>query len=240
MNQFNRSTFRISGTRTALLGVLFSALVLSACKRGSDGDAEADIDETQVALAPPATEPDEEAPSAPPEEAQAPPPQRPVVPTPRDRTDDVSENRALAARLGLAPPDPLLVSDLLTRADVRELTNFEGELLETSLEGIPAGPAYNAIRLQADGGYGFALQVWQHDEIRTLAAQFTRLRETYFSSEVDASGVGNEAFSADFQGIVHYAFLHRASKSIAVVTCQRGICDPTQARNIAERVSRRL
>lgn len=158
----------------------------------------------------------------------------------RERRPDVEANRDLAQRLGLAPPDPLLVSDLLTRADVRELTNFQGELLETSLAGIAPAPGYNTIRLRADGGYGFALQVWQTDELRQVAAHFRRLRETYFDSALDSSGVGNEAFTADFQGLLHYAFLHRQSKSAAVITCDRTLCDATQIRALAQRVGNRL
>ena len=158
----------------------------------------------------------------------------------RERRPEVEANRELAARLGISPPDPLLVSDLLTRADVRELTNFSGELLETSLAGIEAGPQYNTIRLQADGGYGFALQVWQHDEVRQLSAQFRRLRETYFDSQLDNSGLANEAFTADFQGIRHVGLVHRPSRSIAVVTCDRNLCDPIQIRAVAGRVTERL
>jgi hypothetical protein len=158
----------------------------------------------------------------------------------RGRRPDVSANRDLAQRLGLAPPDPLRVSHLLTRADVRELTNFQGELLETSLAGITPSPNYSTIRLRADGGYGFSLQVWQTDEIRQVSAHFRRLRETYFDSALDSSGVGNEAFTADFQGLRHYAFLHRQSKSAAVITCDRTLCDETQVRALAQRVGNRL
>ncbi len=226
------------GLAAAALGL---TLVATGCNRGGE-DAETPQLAEPGAVAP-GSGPAEPTPAAEGSAAAAPAPVAPRVevqqPT-RVRRDDVSENRELAARLGLAPPDPLLVSDLLTRADVRELTNFQGELLETSLEGISPDADYNAIRLQADGNYGFALQVWQHNEVRTLTAQFRRLSETYFDSDVDSAGVGNEAFSADFQGILHYAFLHRASKSIAIVSCQRGLCDPTQTRALAQRVANRL
>ena len=156
------------------------------------------------------------------------------------RRPEVEESRALAAELCLAPPDPLLVADLLTRADVREVTRFEGELLETTLEGIAPSEDYNALRLQAGTGFGFALQLWQLPELRHVTDQFRRLRETYFDSTLENSPVGNEAFSADFEGIRHYAFLHRASKSIAVVTCDRALCDEPQLRALAQRVANRL
>lgn len=158
----------------------------------------------------------------------------------RDRRPEVEGNQDLAERLGLAPPEPLRVSDLLTRADVRELTGFQGELLETGLSGIAPGPGYNTIRLRADGGYGFGLQVWQADEIRQASAHFRRLRETYFDFRLDSSGVGNESFRADFQGLRHYAFLHRQSKTTAVVTCDRALCDEVQVRALAQRVGNRL
>lgn len=224
---------------------LVLCLATAGCKRGGDeGEtpAEGSGEPAQPLNVIPEGSAEAEAPSETEGSAApaAPTPNVDLTP-PRDRRDDeYQENRELAARLGLAPPDPLLVSDLLTRADVREITRFQGELAETSLEGIPSGAYYNTIRLQADGDYGFALQVWQFDEVRQLTAQFRRLRETYFDHELDSAGVGNEAFMADFQGILHYAFLHRASKSIAVVTCQRGLCDPTQTRELAQRVANRL
>ena len=211
-----------------------------ACSRGEDGESVEGSGEPAVIeggseqAEAPATGPAAE-PSAPIEAA----PTIEVAPN-RDRRPGVDGNRDLAQRLGLAPPDPLRVSDLLTRADVRELTNFQGELLETSLAGIAPGPDYNTIRLRADGGYGFSLQLWQTDEIRQVSAHFRRLRETYFDSQLDASGVGNEAFTADFQGLRHYAFLHRQSKSAAVVTCDRTLCDETQVRALAQRVGNRL
>jgi hypothetical protein len=157
-----------------------------------------------------------------------------------ERRVDTTASRELAAKLGLAPPAPLLVGDLLTRADVREVTAFAGELMETSLEGIEPSPEYNTIRLSADGGYGFALQVWQLTDVRQLSTRFRRLRETYFQSALDPASVANEAFTADFQGFRHYAFMHRASKSIAVVTCDMALCSPEHVRELAQRVVNRL
>jgi hypothetical protein len=96
------------------------------------------------------------------------------------------------------------------------------------------------VRLQADGGYGLALQVWQFDELRQLSAHYRRLRETYFDARDDDGGVANEGFTGTFQGIRHQAFLHRASKSVVVVTCAETICDGLQLRAIAQRIANRL
>ena len=230
---FARSSMSLWTVLLCGLSVACSRGEDAASDEGSDGSAEVEGGfEAPTALGSgPAADPPTQAP-----EAGA---AIEVAPN-RDRRPDVDGNRALAQRLGLAPPDPLRVSDLLTRADVRELTNFQGELLETSLAGIAPSPNYNTIRLRADGGYGFSLQVWQTDEIRQVSAHFRRLRETYFDSELDSSGVGNEAFTADFQGLRHYAFLHRQSKSAAVITCDRTLCDETQVRALAQRVGNRL
>ena len=232
-NQATRRRARLLGARAPLFALLLG-LGLAACKREQPEPVVPEPG-APTAGAPTATDgsgvtPPTPAPSAP---AQEPP-------TVAQRRPDVEANRELAASLGLAPPDPLLVSDLLTRAAVRELAGFRGELLETSLEGIAPSPDYNTIRLQADGGYGFALQLWQHDEVRQLSTHFRRLQETYFDSAADTAGVANEAFTADFLGIRHYGFMHRASKSVAVVTCDESLCDPTQIRALAQRVANRL
>ncbi|MFT5994397.1 MAG: hypothetical protein ACI82G_003410 [Bradymonadia bacterium] len=164
----------------------------------------------------------------------------PAQPRVEQRRPEVEANRELAERLGLAPPPPLIVSDLLTRSDVRELTGFSGELLETSLQGLEPNEDYNAIRISADSGYGYALQLWQFAELRRASNKFRRLRETYFASEQEAAPIGNEAFSARFSALRHYAFLHRGSNSVAVVTCQESLCDREQIRSLSERVLNRL
>lgn len=228
---------RATAARLGLVLLLASAA--TACSRG-EGEPEESESAPQEASAEAgetaeSTQLSAEAPAAPSE------PVAPIEVAPnRDRRPEVEGNRDLAERLGLAPPEPLRVSDLLTRADVRELTGFQGELLETGLAGIAPSPGYNTIRLRADGGYGFGLQVWQAEEIRQASSHFRRLRETYFDSQVESSGVGNEAFTADFQGLRHYAFLHRQSKTSAVVTCDRTLCDEVQVRALAQRVGNRL
>ncbi len=235
-------------SRTALL-LAFLGGALLGCNRGDSGEgAEVEPVDDEGSAEPAlldelASEPSAAEPAAP-TAAEAAPPATPVAApiTPRvvERRPDVEANRELAERLGLAPPPPLIVADLLTRADVRELSGYTGELLETSLEGIEPSVDYNAIRIGAAGGYGFALQLWQLAEIRQVTNQFRRLRETYFAADLESAPVGNEAFSATFQGLRHYAFLHRASRSIAVVTCQEDLCDAAQLRAMSQRVSNRL
>lgn len=218
-----------------------------ACDRCS-GDADpAAVGEGSAAEANEASAPEGEAAATPSDGSEAvgeaaptPPPIAPPELRAVERRPEVEASRELAARLGLAPPDPLFVADLLTRADIRELTRFQGELMETTLEGIAPSPDYNAIRIQANGGFGFAVQVWEYADPRDLSAQYRRLKETYFDSTLENSAVGNEAFSADFEGIRHYAFQHRASKSMAVVTCDRALCDAAQLRALAQRVANRL
>lgn len=231
---------------TTALALTCACAVAVGCNRGGEGEAgdEPVIDEGSAPAEPaPAdeAEPEAAAPEADePEAAPTPAPAAQITPRVVERRPDVEANRELAERLGLAPPPPLIVADLMTRADVRELTGYTGELLETSLEGIEPSVDYNAIRIGAGQGYGFALQLWQLPEIRQVTNQFRRLRETYFAADNESAPVGNEAFSATFQGLRHYAFLHRASRSIAVVTCQEDLCDPAEVRSLAQRVSNRL
>ena len=222
--------------RVSLIGAFLVALTGCPGDEAPDpaepSEAEGSAEPTEAAEEPGAAEPSEAAPT--------PTPAAPITPRVVERRPDVEANRELAERLGLAPPPPLVVADLLTRADVRELTGYTGDLLETSLEGLEPSVDYNAIRISAGTGYGFALQLWQLAEIRQVTNQFRRLRETYFAAENESAPVGNEAFAATFQGLRHYAFLHRASRSIAVLTCQDALCDAAQLRSLAQRVSNRL
>lgn len=231
-------------TRAAFLTLL--CLTLVACNRGESSEeasdegsgASAEMGEFDDAA------PDEASPEATEPEAQPAPraqAREQVRPRVEVRRPEVEANRRLAEQLGLAPPPPLIVADLLTRADVREVTGYTGELQETTLEGIEPSTDYNAIRLAAaDKSYGFALQLWQFGETRQVTNHFRRLRETYFSQTVDGAPVGNEAFQAEFLGLHHYAFLHRASKSVAVVSCDALHCTGRQTRSMAQRVSNRL
>ena len=170
--------------------------------------------------------------------------QAPPLPSRAQANDEdvLSEEQVeeLRAKLGIAPPPALMVGDLLTRADVREIGRFSGALAETTLEGIPPTTRYNAVRIAADDGYGFALQLWRVDELRQLAPRFNRIKDTYITTAPETAPVGDESFSADFQGIRHYAFMHRASRSVAIVTCSSQLCDAAQIRALAARVESRL
>ena len=213
---------------------LFNSLALAltlcvACNGSNETDEEPD---TGAAIE--AAETD----TAPEDEQQA---VEPVQPPPvENRQADSSEVYDLRIRLGLAELPPVIVADLITRLDVRELVQFEGALRETSLTGIEADVNYNSIRLSADGGYGFALQLWMLDESRQVAPRYQRLRETYFQSSDMAEPLGDDSFSADFEGIRHVAFMDRASRTVGVVTCQASLCDATQLRALAQRALDRL
>lgn len=230
---------RLAGLRVAT--VLFAGLVLAGCpKKEPEPAAEGSAAATEVAPAPTDSAATAEAPAAT-AEAAAPGAGEARDDGPRvERRTETAASRELATRLGFAPGEPLLVADLLTRADVREVTRFAGELMETSLEGIEPSTDYNTVRLAADGGYGFALQLWQFEDVRVLSNKFRRLRETYFAATVDPASIANEAFFAEFQGIRHYAFLHRPSKSVGVVTCEARICTSDHLRNLSQRVVNRL
>jgi len=217
--------------------VLLVPLALSGCRRGTDTASEG------TSAGEPSAESSGSGQEAPPEEASTgdaaaptPAPNRPPV----VRSQATSADRELATRLGLAPPEPLRVADLLTHADVRELMQYTGDLTIATLDGIEPGPYYNALRLSAGSGFGFAVQLWQEDEQRQALSRFARLQETYIDRNADTSPVGDEAFWGEFEGIRHYALFHRASKSVVIVSCQAELCTPDQVRNMADRVMSRL
>ena len=212
---------------------------LSACNSGDGGETESEptVDEAPNGAAtneaPPAAE-SAQAPAAP----SATPP-APNGPSPRETATEV--DRDLAVRLALVPPDPLVVADLLTHADVREIFRYEGSLSVSTLEGIDASEGYNSTRLASDdGGFGFAVQVWQLDAARQLEPRFERLRDTWISATDDREPVGDTAFYGEFEGIRYYAFAAPSARSMSVVSCQTMLCTPNQLRTLATRVFDRL
>jgi hypothetical protein len=226
-------------TLPCLLPATLGLVLLMGCSRGSGADG--------AEAPPPGTEAFAPTTTTPPEAAQAEPAaETPPTPStnrpPITRQPVLSQDRDLAQRLGLAPPEPLRVSDLLTHADIRELVQYTGELAVATLDGLEPEPFYNHVRLSAGEGFGFSVQLWQPPEERQAAARFERLRDTYIDRQPDAAsgGPADQAFLGEFEGIRHYAMLHRASRSAAVVSCQADLCSLEQIRLLAARIASRL
>jgi hypothetical protein len=142
--------------------------------------------------------------------------------------------------VGLTPPEPLAVSELLTRADIREMTKYEEVLSEQVLDGVAPSPTYNALRIGNESMFGASVQVWRPLEARQAGSRFVRLKETYIAASADTTPVADEAFFGEFGDTVHYAFHHKASRSVAVVTCATKLCDAEKVKALADRVASRL
>ena len=150
------------------------------------------------------------------------------------------EISALRSVVGLTPPEPLAVSELLTRADIREMTKYEDVLSEQVLDGVAPSPTYNALRIGNESMFGASVQVWRPLEARQAGSRFVRLKETYIAATADTTPVADEAFFGEFGDTVHYAFHHKASRSVAVVTCATKLCDAEKVKALADRVASRL
>ena len=150
------------------------------------------------------------------------------------------EISALRSVVGLTPPEPLQVSELLTRADIREMTKYEEVLSEQVLDGVAPSPTYNALRIGDEKIFGASVQVWRPLEARQAGSRFVRLKETYIAATADTTPVADEAFFGEFGETVHYAFHHKASRSVAVVTCATKLCDAEKVKALADRVASRL
>jgi hypothetical protein len=225
----------MTSQRLRIALAIAAAVAFCACRREAPTDTEASG--SPEAAAPGSGSAETPEAPAPGSGAAAPPsPTRPPV----VRTTVNSADRELAIRLGLAPPEPLRIADLLTHADVREIMGYTGDLTIASLDGIDPDPYYNSLRLGSGTGFGFAAQLWHHDEQRQALSRFARLQETYIDRAVDTSPVGDEAFFGEFEGIRHYAFFHRASRNVAVFSCQSDLCTTEQARSMADRLASRL
>ena len=152
----------------------------------------------------------------------------------------VAELRELRARLGLAPPSPPAVQNLLTRADVREILRYDGLLRELPLQGQEPSPAWNAMRIAPEDGLGVAVQRWVLDDPAQRERRFRRLRETWIAVDRDAPDLGQAAFSGTFDDVHHIAFRHDRSRSIVVVTLDGALGDASRLRALAARVAERL
>ncbi len=150
------------------------------------------------------------------------------------------EISALRSVVGLTPPEPLAVSELLTRADIREMTKYEEVLSEQVLDGVAPSPTYNALRIGNESMFGASVQVWRPLEARQAGSRFVRLKETYIAATADTTPVADEAFFGEFGETVHYAFHHKASRSVAVITCAVKLCDAEKVKALADRVASRL
>jgi len=228
-----------SPARFALpIALMLATAALPACKSGEDGEASDEATPgAEVAVPDEAAAPTAGSAQAP--AADPPPAPTPSGPSPRQNAAPV--DRDLAVRLALVPPDPLVVADLLTHADIREIFRYEGSLSVSTLEGIESSEGYNSIRLASDdGGFGFAVQVWQMDAARQLEPRFQRLRDTWISATDDRDPIGDVAFYGEFEGIRYYAFSTAGARSMSVITCQTMLCTPNQLRTLADRVYDRL
>lgn len=209
-------------------GLCCLLLVASGCSSSTEGVA-AGSGETAVAAGSAA----EAAPKVAPPKA-APPAEEAV------RELSPEEISALRSVVGLMPPEPLPVSELLTRADIREMTKYEDVLSEQVLDGVAPSPTYNAIRIGNETMFGASVQVWRPLEARQASSRFVRLKETYIAATSDTAPVADEAFFGAFGETVHYAFHHKASRSVAVVTCATKLCDTEKVKALADRVASRL
>ena len=108
------------------------------------------------------------------------------------------------------------------------------------LDGVAPSPTYNALRIGNESMFGASVQVWRPLEARQAGSRFVRLKETYIAATADTTPVADEAFFGEFGDTVHYAFHHKASRSVAVVTCATKLCDAEKVKALADRVASRL
>jgi hypothetical protein len=218
---------------STLASVLLATTALAGCPSGSDPpttSAESSAPTTDTAPGA-ATPSDPAAQTARERERAAQPP---------PRAEEPVADLDLAVRLGLVPPEPVRVSMLLTHPDIREIVRYDGELAVRPLDGIAASPTYNATRLAAGDGYGFALQLWRLKEARQVIPRFERLRDTWIIATPSPTPVGDASFFGEYAGIRHLVFSHRASRSVAAITCQASLCTDEHAQALAERILSRL
>ncbi|TVR03461.1 MAG: hypothetical protein EA398_04885 [Deltaproteobacteria bacterium] len=209
----------------------FLAAILFACP-GDREDEAAELEPETAELAEPAPGPDGEA-------------DEPAIPTETDEETEVAaltvaELRELRARLGLAPPSPPAVQNLLTRADIREILRYDGLLRELPLQGQEPSPGWNAMRIAPEDGLGVAVQRWIVDDPAQRDRRFRRLRDTWIAVDRDAPELGQASFGGTFDGVHHLAFRHDRSRSIIVITLDGAMGDGEQLRTLGARIAERL
>ncbi len=224
----------------ALQILLIATLVLGAC-RGGSGEPEASAPTAEApspsegtAAAPAATGQADLAGAL--DAAPAPGPDSGMPVAPRLTNDDLPRpNVQRSARASI-----LEIAELLSRADVREVTGYTGPLEESVLEGQEASANYNSVRFATEQTLGVGLQVWDLASSAATNRQFLRFRDTYIEVRATRT-VGDSGFRADFGGVRQLVFMSRRRSTIVALACDETVC-PTDAEieAIAERVESRL
>jgi hypothetical protein len=137
-------------------------------------------------------------------------------------------------------PEVLEIDQLLSRGEVRELTQYTGSLREIPLEGQPPSESYNAVRFAADTSYGLGIQMWQLETSDDASRHFQRLRDTYVATEAQRI-MAHNGFSSTFGGIRQIVFMSRGEHAVVAVSCDETLCprDGVLTR-VAERIGSRL
>lgn len=160
-------------------------------------------------------------------------------PSSEERAYNAAEVRAIQERLGLIPPRPLDVSDILRRTDVRQVTQFSGALTERPIGGSLPTRHHNGYRFVTPEGYGFAVEIWKYPSEKELDAAYTEYRNTLIAgSQVPRANAPTTV--SVFAGIRQLVVKDSHRSAIVSVSCGEDQCTTQHLVELSSRVRQRL
>ena len=157
-----------------------------------------------------------------------------------DAIQTIAQPRIATSPTRRRAPAPPEVEHLLSRVEIRELTQFTGSLQRTELEGQEPSEIYNAMRFAGEDHLGVAVQLWSLNSSARTTQQFDRLRDT-FVEPVGARDIGDSAFRSDYPGMRQFVFVSRQHNVVVAVACDESVCtDEGHVTMLAQRAESHL
>ena len=157
-----------------------------------------------------------------------------------DAIQTVAQPRIATSPTRRRAPTPPDIDHLLSRVEIRELTQFTGSLQRSELEGQEPSEVYNAMRFAGENHLGVAVQLWSLNSSARTTQRFDRLRET-FVEPVGARGIGDSAFRSDYPGMRQFVFVSRQHNVVVAIACDESVCtDEGHVTMLAERAESHL
>lgn len=177
---------------------------------------------------------------------EATPPARPAAPGPTAAKPGVHPPAATEhpgaptattpRRIPVGGP-PMVVTGLLSMADVKTVTKTRTRLDRTTLPGIPVHAGYNNIFFRARRWeqFGVSVQVWKEANGRDARWRYDQMVASY-PNVTENESVTKKSFFSYWGEVYHLVFLLEDVNATIGVSCGRKICDPEQLLELATRV----
>lgn len=160
-------------------------------------------------------------------------------PNPDERAFNVAEIRQIRERLGLIPPQPLDIDDILRKIDIRQVADYSGKLTMMPMEGTLPSHRHNAYRLATDEGFGFSVEVWTFPSQSATDAGFEEFRTTLIAGTPLERAAVPTTLSV-FAGVRQLIVKDAALNAVISVSCSENLCTTQHLEALVDRVRARM